>query len=242
MNFSEQEMKKCALLFVHGFTGNIHIFDFLKPYVPSQCPVMNITLRGHGGDALDFSKASMTQWKDQINEAVDQLLERYGRVAIVAHSMGGLFALDNACRGRCEALFLLNPALRIRVTSRLLKKSTKAFLGLTESDVVAAAAKEAYGIAVDLNLFHYYGWPRRVLELFKEIRHVRPLIENINIPSWVFISGKDELIAPSINEFFINKNNFELTFLPASGHFYYTDSERSVIEQKFKDFLRLRGY
>ena len=36
------------------------------------------------------------------------------------------------------------------------------------NDKVATAAKSAYGVSLDFNPLHYYGWTKRYLELFEE--------------------------------------------------------------------------
>lgn len=60
---------RCAVLFVHGIVGNNSIFDFLTPALPDGIAVRRVSLEGHGGNALDFSKASMKRWKAQVTEA-----------------------------------------------------------------------------------------------------------------------------------------------------------------------------
>ena len=64
---------KTALIFVHGIVGNNRIFDFLQPLVQDKYEVEYVELEGHGGNALDFSHASMSQWKNQVERRVENL-------------------------------------------------------------------------------------------------------------------------------------------------------------------------
>lgn len=231
-------MKRIAVLFVHGFTGNNAIFDFLTPLVPPDYHVEQFTLDGHGGDAKAFSRTSMQKWKEQVAGVVAGLRAKYDTLLIVAHSMGCLFALQHAAAGRADALFLINPALFIRVHPRLMRISAKAISGHIQDDPRALAATKAYGIAIDKNPLHYYGWPRRAIELFREAAAVRPIIPNIRVCGRVFISGKDELISTRIVRCFRNAPQFSTFYLPQSGHFYYPPAEKQIIQNQFTQFLK----
>ena len=50
---------------------------------------------------------------------------------------------------------------------RLFTTPAKIMLGRVD-DPVTEAAKAAYGIAIDRNLLHYYGWPARYIDLSGE--------------------------------------------------------------------------
>lgn len=227
---------KVGVLFVHGIVGNRRFFDFLLPAVPEQWKSINLTLDGHGGDALAFSKTSMAKWKRQVDDAVERLKTECDKVVIVAHSMGTLFALDQSARRRASALFLLNPPMKIRLTRRLFVNSFKVMSGLT-SDPVASAARDAYGISIDYNPLHYYGWPRRYLELFAEIRRVRRLVNNVECKGQVFIAGRDEMVSPSTVTIFSTKKNFQTQMLNESGHYYYTPADRELIVSEFSRLM-----
>ena len=64
---------KRGILFVHGIVGNNQIFDFLKPLIGSDDIVRYVVLEGHGGNALDFSRAAMSRWKAQVKDAIDEM-------------------------------------------------------------------------------------------------------------------------------------------------------------------------
>lgn len=236
MNADSVMRSRVAVLFVHGIVGNSRFFDFLQPSLPQGVVSECITLTGHGGDALDFSKASMGQWRRQVTEIAARLRADYDRVVIVAHSMGTLFAINEAVEGRADALFLLNTPLRIRLTRRLFTNPVRVMLGLT-GNPLAAAARDAYGVAIDYNPLHYYGWPARYIELFAEIRRVRKIVHRLACPTRVFLSGKDEMVSPSSASFFESPDCCELTVLPKSGHYYYTPGDRRYIVDEFEKFL-----
>ena len=118
----------------------------------------------------DFSRARMSEWKEQVRSSLDKLLEEHDRVIIAAHSMGTLFAIQEAIRKPVAELFLLNVPLRIRVTRRLFSTAWKVYRGNVDpSDVRSVAAQNAYILERDRNIFRYAGWIPRYLELFDEI-------------------------------------------------------------------------
>lgn len=227
---------KCAILFVHGIVGNSDFFDFLVDALPRGVHTVALTLSGHGGNALDFSKASMAQWIAQVDEAAKNLKAKHKKVIIVAHSMGTLFAINQAVAGRADALFLLNPPLKLRLTRRLFATPAKIMLGRVD-DPVTKAAKAAYGIAIDRNPLHYYGWPARYIELFREITRTRKIVGRLRCKLHVFISGRDEMIAPSVASYFTAIPGCQVTIMPRSGHYFYTTTDRTAILQSLTTFI-----
>lgn len=131
-----------------------------------------------GGTALDFAHASMEDWKTQVSEALSSLRKTNERVYIAAHSMGTLFALQEAAKAPFEALFLLNVPLVPRVSAELIKMCAKVYSGRVKpDDEWGRAAQSAYSIAPDKNPLHYLGWLPRYAELFAEMARTRRLLD-----------------------------------------------------------------
>ena len=228
-----------AILFVHGILGNREFFNFLLPFVPSAWTVVNLLLKGHGGSVSDFGNASMSEWKKQVREAVAGLRQQHRRVLIVAHSMGTLFAIRESVEGNADGLFLLNTPLKIRLTRRLFETPVKIFRGkISENDVWTQAVLDSYGVEHDPNIFHYFGWIPRYIELFREIRAVRRLCPDLNVCAEAFLSAYDEMVSPESSKFLKCSSSVVLNILDSSGHYYYTDNDRAFIVERFKNFIR----
>ena len=88
----------CAVLFVHGILGSPAQFAPFLPLVPQDWSFCNLLLQGHGGGARDFSAASMAVWREQTRQAFAELRAQHETVVIAAHSMGTLFAVQEAVR------------------------------------------------------------------------------------------------------------------------------------------------
>ncbi len=229
---------RVGIVLVHGIVGNNRIFDFLLPLIPEDCRVKFVVLEGHGGNALAFSRASMNGWKRQVEDAVSDMARHCSKVLAVGHSMGCLLLLEEAFKGNLAALFLLNPPLKLRIRSRLVSNSFKVALGKTDKDEVAKAAEEAYGISLDFNLLHYYGWPKRYLELFAEIRRVRRLLgRGVPAPVYAVLSEKDEMVSVSTAAVLKDASIAKVTVIPGSHHFHYTAADRKIVCKEFSEFL-----
>lgn len=232
------EYRKIGIVFVHGIVGNNRIFDFLRPLVPGEYEAKDVVLEGHGGDALGFSRASMARWKAQVNECVDELSDHCGTVVGVGHSMGCLLLMSAAARGRLSRLFLMNPPIVIRPRMGLLTNALKVATGKTATDPVAAAAKDAYGVSLDVNPLHYYGWPSRYLELFREIHRTKKnVLPVLTCQLTAIFSRRDEMVSPSSAAAFETLPGARTVQLPESTHYYYPAADSDIIRQEFKSIL-----
>jgi len=175
------------LLFIHGILGKPEYFNFLQPYVPEGFHTTAILLDGHGKGPREFAGSSMEQWRRQVAETVDNLLSKGNKVIIVAHSMGCLFAIDAAVRGKADALFLLNPPLSLRISRKLFSTPLKMKMGKINDNWVQAA-KDAYSISDDGNLVNYLCWIPRYFELFREIYRIRRIVSCLAVPTRVYLS------------------------------------------------------
>ena len=110
-----------VILFVHGILGTPGHFKFLLPFIPDTISFDSLLLEGHGASASDFANASMDRWKKQVALKVSSLQERYSRILIVTHSMGALFAIEEAIKNpeKIAGLFMLSPPLKIRPTLKM---------------------------------------------------------------------------------------------------------------------------
>lgn len=227
-----------GIVFIHGICGNCSIFDFLLPEVPQGCVVKMVTLPGHGGNALDFSQASMRKWRRRAAQAVDELSATCERVYGVGHSMGCLLLLEQAAQGRVQRLFLLNPPMKVHLREPLFSNIIKVATGRVDHDPTALATAKAYGIAVDLNPLHYYGWAARFIELFDRIRRVkRHTLAQVRCPVWAFVSLHDEMVSPASACAFAGHPTTCLTFLPDSTHLYYAPADRKTMIGRFGHFI-----
>jgi len=233
------DKKNTAILFVHGILGTPNHFDPYIPFVPEDWTVCRITLKGHCGSVKDFSKASMAEWKQQVNDALKKLQKEHERVVIVAHSMGTLFSIQEALEKEIAGLFLLNVPLKVGITTRLFKMMWNIFWGSSDpDDAWMAAAEKAYSIERDRHILRYIGWLPRYFELFSEIRKTRNLVSELTVPTYAYLSIKDEMVSPKSRRFIQNHPAVTLKMLNESGHFYYAPKDQTLLIEDFKEMVQ----
>lgn len=228
-----------AVMFIHGIVGTPNHFSKFVSLVPDSFSVYNLLLDGHGKGVKDFSKTSMKKWEMQVASVVDALSLTHKRIYIVAHSLGTLLAIEQAIKNKkvCK-LFLLAVPLRLFLKPKMLVNSFKVYSDhILPNDYEALAARECYGIGKDKNLFHYFGWIPRFLELFTKIRNTRQSISTLHTCCWVYQSGKDELVARSSRKYFENMPNILVNELKDSGHYYYHKDDFDFLITEFKRML-----
>ena len=228
-----------AVLFVHGIVGTPDHFDRFIALVPDCVTVYNMLLDGHGKGVRDFSHTSMQKWVEQVREAVDTLSLTHESLYVVAHSMGTLFAIEEAVRCRkILGLFLLAAPLKLSVKPRMLRNSFKVYRGhIRVDDHEAMAAQACYGIGSDKNPLHYFGWIPRYFELFAKIKEIRGIVDQLPAPCSVYQSFHDEMVSRRAAELLEGNPLVSVKWLKNSGHYYYTEEDFSFLMRDFKTFV-----
>ncbi len=181
----------------------------------------------------------MTEWKQQVKNALEELLETNSKVIIAAHSMGTLFAIQEAIEKTVDELFLLNVPLKVRVTFRLFRTSWRVFTGkIKPDDQWSLAAQNAYSIERDHHILRYLGWIPRYLELFSEIRKTRKIIGELSVPSHIYLSMQDEMVSPKCREIFRDNSGMCVKILENSGHFYYSPEDQRLMKEDFSRMIQ----
>ena len=149
-----------ALLCIHGILGTPRHFDFLLPAVPVHWTIHNILLPGHGGSMSDFARSTMEQWKRQVQQELENLMQRCSKIYILAHSMGCLFAVSAALQYTCvRGLFLLAPPMVAHIAPVMVRNGLRvAFDRIPQRDATAVATRRACSIATTARLWEYLRW------------------------------------------------------------------------------------
>ena len=231
-----------VVLFIHGILGSPKHFKDLIPQVPKEMDVYAILLDGHGKTVKDFSTTSMEKWRSQAMKAISELTEAYEEVYIVAHSMGTLFAIRGGVTypERIKGLFLIASPVRLFIKPEIAVTTLRVGFGNMEkyqNKPRVLAADEAYSVERDRRFWIYFAWIPRFLELFSEIRKTRKLIGSLKVPTTVYQSRHDEMVACSSKKCFDCCELAEVTFLESSAHFYYDKDDLSFMISEFKQFL-----
>lgn len=229
-----------AVVLIHGILGTPAHFAPLLSAIDGRFSIYNLLLDGHGGSVKDFAETSMDKWHAQLQAFWADILERYDRVFIVAHSMGTLFAIRSAVAHpeKIAGLFLLSVPLRPFVRPRTMAASLRLALGIqkehqqTEKEMLADS-----GVRLTPRLWQYLGWLPRYFELFREIRQVERLLPRLQVSTLAYHARTDELVAFSSVRHLTEHPMIRLTILEHSGHFAYRDSDIPLLRKDLQEFL-----
>ena len=226
-----------AVLIVHGIAGSPGHFRDLIPAIPETYTIYNILLDGHSGKVENLSHSSMTKWKAQVVNTLDELFDRHEKVVIVAHSMGTLFAIQAAIDfpDRIPALFLLAVPTRPWVRFSTFLTALKVAFGRLESSDAQAMGNET-ALELTPKLWKYIGWAPRMMELLAECSRVRKIIPNLTVPTQAFQSKTDELVSFRACKD-LSSPVIQITVLYNSGHFVYGAEDAQLLRQRLQETL-----
>ena len=231
---------KSAVLMIHGILCTPNFFrDFVKE-IPESISVYNILLDGHGAEAEDFTKTSMIKWREQVHGIFDALCQRYESIVIVGHSMGSLFAIEGAVHRPdiVKSIFLVACPLKVFVKPIATENAFKVVTGkINEKKPMQISTRENYSIAPDPRLWKYIPWAPRFIELFSLIRKTRVKINDIKVPTHLYMSKKDEFVSIDSIKYFKDNPNVDVTVLESSYHYFFTDEDYVYMIGGFNEVL-----
>ena len=227
-----------AVLLIHGIVGTPRHFDDLLQQIPAEWSVHNLLLDGHGGTVEDFARTSMEKWKAQVACRLGELLQTHKQVLLIGHSMGTLFAIQNAVDhpDRVPALFLLGCPLRVRYPPKTMFQSIRAALGKT--DPAAVLLRNDSSVHLSPKLWKYLMWIPRFWELLRECRRIRKLLPALHTPTVCFQSRKDEMVSMKSCKALEKNPVIHTEILEESGHFAYSPGDTKRLRQALNRLLQ----
>jgi pimeloyl-ACP methyl ester carboxylesterase len=114
-----------VVLFVHGAAANARWWDHIAPFVARGLRAVAIDLSGHGQSGWRDDYA-MADWAHEIAGVIDAE-NADGRCVVVAHSMGGMAAVQTLYLGLkvFDGLIILDSLLRARSDEELRERATR---------------------------------------------------------------------------------------------------------------------
>lgn len=232
-----------GVLLLHGLTSHLDCIDPVVPVLekynlPHRMPV----LRGHMTKPEDLIGVTETDWIEDGQNALDDLLQECDRVLPVALSMGSLVALNLALNnpGKLQALVAIAPALK-------LKSKLSSFAPLI------ARVQKFYTFKPDPKGYfdqeqarttrNYPGLPTSALVEFIRMgaRLRNPaLLSQVKIPTLVLAAVHDRTIDPNMPLFLYNNlgsRDKKLIWFDHTGHEMLRDAQRDEVVAAVEKFV-----
>ena len=232
-----------AVLLLHGFGDTPQTLSYLADGLHERgWDVHAPLLPGHGRTLRSFAASRAQQWVGASREALDYLLARYHKVAIVGLSMGGaLAAILAAERERVVALALLAPYVelppRLRRLVRhyqLIHMLTPVMRGNTERSIHDPSERAR-------SLGYRAITPGLARELSLVAERARAALPRIHAPTLLAQSREDNRLATAVAErafAALGAKDKELLWLDGAGHVITVDYGREHLIDAVAVWLR----
>ena len=121
----QQEAKHKALLVLHGFSSTPAVYRFLIPQIKHYDAIICPALPGHAESINAFSMATAADWFQATSDVCASLIKTYEKVDVLGLSLGGILACELSKKFTLNHLYLLAPALKIRMNAAFLLQLAK---------------------------------------------------------------------------------------------------------------------
>jgi carboxylesterase len=232
-----------AVLLLHGFGDTPQTLAYLADELHARgWDVHAPLLPGHGRTLRSFASSRAQQWVGAGREALDYLLARYQRVAVVGLSMGGaLAAILAAERDRVVALALLAPYVELPPRMRRLVRHhqvihvlTPVLRGNTERSIHDPAERAR-------SLGYRAMTPTLARELSVIAERARMALPRIHVPTLLAQSREDNRLATAVADrafAAIGAKDKELLWVDGAGHVITVDYGRDKLIEAVAAWLR----
>lgn len=226
---------KCLLL--HGFTASPSEMKPLGEYLNQQgFSVKAPLLPGHGTTPDHLNQTSWKDWLEAVEEEAQALMAEEGPVVVIGLSMGALLALELGARVKGLAgVVSINAPLIMRNHMTGWAPLLKLF-----REYVPKKIGDEYR---DLEARGRYAYDCLPVKAFINLKHlakdVVTRLKEIEIPTMVVQSGRDETVDPSSAKMLYRSlhTEHEILWLPESHHIATMGPEHDILERGILEFI-----
>jgi carboxylesterase len=224
--------KKRALLLIHGFTSTPLVYRELTPLIQHVDYISIPLLPGHGTTIEDFSTVQYTAWEAHIEAELNTLLNTFETVDVVGLSLGGLIAYQLAQRYPIHHLYLLAPAIYLKLPVPFLRIIIPLFMKLKWMTIKSMGGDIH---AKGLSELTYRQIPLHALnEIFTYIETATHA--PLTMPTSVFLGEFDSVVDnDKIQSLFSNQSTVTFYPLKKSAHVLPLDDDRLYIAKVISD-------
>ncbi len=227
---------------IHGFTSSPDLVRPLADHISDTFgwEVHAPLLPGHGLTPRALDHVKYQEWQDFAEQQLMQLCEKYSKVHLMGHSMGGTLCayLADKFPRAVSTLTLLAPAMYFGnffawISFPLIRKLPESVL---EKWIIH---KKNFDVQKNLSYDQYSA--KSVDQFYLLCKNARQGLD-IQVPTRVFMATHDETVQPRSSKWFYNRvshPNRKLIELNQSPHLVFLGNENEKIFSEIDDFFKL---
>lgn len=225
-----------ALLLLHGFSSSPAVYRRMLPLLTMYDTVSCPALPGHGKSIDEFSKARADDWIECAMHACEKLTNSHQQTDVMGLSLGGLLAYHVSHYFQLNHLYLLAPALSLKMPLSLYLAVTKLLYNLGVRRIPNRAGSLCSNAHPELA---YRQLPLSVIiQILTLIKTFQPRAPSCPID--VFLGRHDSVInSPKVAAHFITTPNAHIHWLEHSAHVLPLDNDMlkiiTCIEENSRD-------
>lgn len=220
------EGKERALLVLHGFSSTPAVYRLLIPRLKHYDAIVCPALSGHAQSIEAFSQSTASQWLATATQACEELIKEYQKVDVLGLSLGGLLACELSKRFSLNHLFLLAPALKLKLhlPAMITLAQVLQYLGFKQLRNAAGNL-----VSTEQAEIAYKKLPittiLEILSLIRDYQWVAP-----SCPVDLFLGSHDEVVASeAVEALFASLPNAKVHWLTNSAHVLPLDRDLDEI-------------
>jgi carboxylesterase len=225
---------KRALLLLHGFSSSPAVFRYLIPQISAYDALICPVLPGHGDSVAAFSSCTAQDWLLAVHRICEGLLNEFEQVDVLGFSLGGLIACELSQHFPLNHLFLLAPALKLKINLKLMLKlaHTLNYLGVYQ---IRNAAGNL--LSNDSAEIAYRALPiTTIIEVLQLIQNHQWTAPKCSID--LFLGMQDGVVSSTkVVQLFHSHPNTRIHWLRNSAHVLPLDNDHQEIAQRMNQIL-----
>lgn len=215
-----------ALLMLHGFTSSPAVYRYLLPQIKHYDAIVCPVLSGHADSIDAFSQSTAADWLESADRACGDLLADYKKVDVLGLSLGGVLACALSQKYSLNHLYLLAPALELRIHINTSLNLARLCHALGFRQYRNAAGNIANPEHTEIS---YRRLPTNIiieiLSLIDEFNFLAP-----SCPIDLFLGRQDIVVnCEKVHKRFKNLNNVSIHWLKQSAHVLPLDNDYQEI-------------
>ncbi|MCL2248788.1 MAG: alpha/beta fold hydrolase [Oscillospiraceae bacterium] len=229
------------IVFIHGYMGTPRQFDNLADIVCLQgFSYTSLLLPGHGVSVKEFSEATHENWQEHVYNEIERLSLSYKKIWLVGHSMGCLLALHAAIKFPqcvCGVFAIACPLKVTYISAHAFVVHLKKFFG-SKNSLINRAYIQFSGVPRTFDLIWRIHKPD--FEFLKLQHKTRAILSQVTSPVVGVFSIDDEVTSVKSLDVMQSKlagADFKPIILQDSLHAYYTERDKTTIEQALLQFI-----